>query len=143
VTDDAGEEHAATGTDDADADGADEAGATEESDETDESEDVGTLRGVTRDVIGAETETVRLTDDAFRSLASGHAEDAFDLLKDADEPPYAVFVDGEVTQRLLDVAAQRGTEHVIGRSLGEFVKRPVSVRIRTAEQLLGPRSASE
>jgi hypothetical protein len=57
--------------------------------------------------------------------------------------PYAVFVDGEVTQRLLDVAAQRGTEHVVGRSLAEFVKRPVSVRIRTAEQLLGPRPANE
>jgi DNA primase len=106
-------------------------------------EDVGTLRGVTRDVIAAETGQARLTDDSLREVASGPAEEAFELLKDAADPPYAVFVDGEVTQRLLDVAAQRGTEHVVGRSLGEFVKRPVSVRIRTAEQLLGPRPASE
>jgi 5S rRNA maturation endonuclease (ribonuclease M5) len=106
-------------------------------------EDVGTLRGVTRDVIAAETGQACLTDDSLREVASGPAEEAFELLKGAADPPYAVFVDGEVTQRLLDVAAQRGTEHVVGRSLGEFVKRPVSVRIRTAEQLLGPRPASE
>ena len=106
-------------------------------------EEVGTLRGVARGVIAAETDQACLTDDAFRVVTSGPAGEAFDLLKDSEQPPYAVFVDGEVTQRLLDVAAQRGTEHVVGRSLGEFVKRPVSVRIRTAEQLLGARPAGE
>ncbi len=136
-------------TEDDSADAAGEA-STEEADAdeadgtvTEDADDVGTLRGVARDVIAAESGRVCLTDDAFREVASGEASDAFDLLKDAEEPPYAVFVDGEVTQRLLDVAAQRGTEHVVGRSLGEFVKRPVSVRIRTAEQLLGPRPADE
>jgi hypothetical protein len=117
---------------------------TDGSDETGETgESTGTLRGIARDVVGDGTGEVRLTDDSFRTVASGGADEAFDLLKDADEVPYAVFVDGEVTQRLLDVAAQRGTEHVVGRSLAEFVKRPVSVRIRTAEQLLGPRPANE
>jgi hypothetical protein len=80
---------------------------------------------------------------SFRPVTSGGADEAFDLLKDAEEAPYALFVDGEVSQRVLDVAAQRGTEHVVGRSLGEFVKRPVSVRIRTVEQLLGPRPTNE
>ncbi|WP_318568105.1 DNA primase DnaG [Salinigranum marinum] len=116
-------------------------GGGDESDETDEP--IGTLRGIARDVVGDGTGEVRLTDDSFRTVASGATDEAFDLLKEADEVPYAVFVDGEVTQRLLDVAAQRGTEHVVGRSLAEFVKRPVSVRIRTAEQLLGPRPANE
>jgi hypothetical protein len=104
---------------------------------------VGTLRGVARAVVGEGSGETRLTDDSFRTVASGDADEAFDLLKDADEVPYALFVDGEVTQRLLDVAAQRGTEHVVGRSVGEFVKRPVSVRIRTVEQLLGPRPTNE
>jgi hypothetical protein len=112
-------------------------------DEATDDDPVGTLRGVARDVIGGETGEVCLTDDSFRRVASGDADEAFDLLKDADEAPYALFVDGEVTQRVLDLAAQRGTDHVIGRTLGEFVKRPVSVRIRTAEQLLGPRAANE
>jgi DNA primase len=114
-------------------------GGADDTDETDE----GTLRGVTREVIDGESGTARLTDEEYRTVETGEAEAAFDLVKDAEETPYAVFVDGEVTQKLLDVAAQRGTEHVVGRSVGEFVKRPVSVRIRTAEQLLGPRPASE
>jgi hypothetical protein len=46
-----------------------------------------------------------------------------------------VVVDGEVTQRILDVASQRGVEHLVGRSTGEFVKKPVGVRVRTADQL--------
>ncbi|WP_380681506.1 DNA primase DnaG [Salinigranum sp. GCM10025319] len=133
AADDAGESDADEAKDaleDADADG--------DGDEPD-----GTLRGVAREVIVDGSGTARLTDDSFRTVATGDASEAFDLLKDADEVPYALFVDGDVTQRLLDVAAQRGTEHVVGRSLDEFVKRPVSVRIRTADQLLGPRTANE
>jgi hypothetical protein len=124
---------------------ADDEGVDAESDASDDGDDgvVGTLRGVARDVIAEETGEVRLTDDSFREITSGEASEAFELLKAADEVPYALFVDGEVTQRLVDVAAQRGTEHVVGCSVGEFVKRPVSVRIRTVEQLLGPRPASE
>jgi 5S rRNA maturation endonuclease (ribonuclease M5) len=130
-----------------DDDGTDEPGSNENDagggDGTADDGPVGTLRGVARDVIADETGEARLTDESFRTVASGEADEAFDLLKDAEEVPYALFVDGEVTQRLLDVAAQRGTEHVVGSSVGEFVKRPVSVRIRTAEQLLGPRPTNE
>jgi hypothetical protein len=45
-------------------------------------------------------------------------------------------MDGELTQRLLDVAAQRGVEHAIASSTGEYVKKPIGVRIRTVDQLL-------
>ena len=128
-----------------DDDGTDEIGSNDAASADEASDDgtVGTLRGVARDVVADETGEARLTDESFRTVASGEADEAFDLLKDAEETPYALFVDGEVTQRLLDVAAQRGTEHVVGRSVGEFVKRPVSVRIRTIEQLLGPRPTNE
>ncbi|WP_152042882.1 DNA primase DnaG [Salinigranum salinum] len=131
--------------DDENADAESDTSGEEDIDGSGEEDDgaVGTLRGVARDVIAEETGEVRLTDDSFREVASGEASEAFELLKTADEVPYALFVDGEVTQRLVDVAAQRGTEHVVGRSVGEFVKRPVSVRIRTVEQLLGPRPAGE
>jgi len=36
---------------------------------------------------------------------------------------------------VLDVAAQRGVDHVVAASFGDFVKRPTSVRIRTADDL--------
>jgi hypothetical protein len=63
------------------------------------------------------------------------ADDAFDAIVDADPAPYAAVLDGEFTQSLLDVAAQRGVDHVVAASTGEFVKKPVSVRLRTADQL--------
>ncbi|WP_435359459.1 DNA primase DnaG [Haloarchaeobius sp. DFWS5] len=96
-----------------------------------------TLRGHVAAVIGDATGQVRLLDAEFEVLDDGDAEDAFDLVRDAATVPFAVVVDGELSQRVLDVAAQRGVDHVVARSLGEFVKRPTSVRIRTAEQLLG------
>ena len=61
------------------------------------------------------------------------ADDAFDALRDANPAPATAVVDGTVTQRLLDVAAQRGVGTLVGADAGEFVKRPASVRVRTAE----------
>jgi len=42
-----------------------------------------------------------------------------------------VVVDGEITQRLVDVASQRGVGNMVGASTGEFVKQPTAVRVRT------------
>jgi hypothetical protein len=101
----------------------------------------GTLRGHTREVIGESSGRVRLLDATFGTLAEGDAGEAFELVADAETVPRAVVVDAELDQRLLDVAAQRGIDHVVAGSTGEFVKRPTSVRIRTAEQLLAPNEA--
>jgi hypothetical protein len=46
-----------------------------------------------------------------------------------------VVLDGKVTQRLLDVAAQRGVGQLVGTETGELVKQPASVRVRTADSL--------
>lgn len=94
-----------------------------------------TLRGHVREVIEAETGSVRFLDTDFASLEEAPAGEAFDRLRDADPLPAAVVLDGELTQRVLDVAAQRGVEQVVARSAGEFVKRPTDVRVRTADQL--------
>ena len=100
-----------------------------------------TLRGHTRSVIGKETGTVRLLDEEFGVLGDRDAEEAFDLLTDADTVPFAVVVDGELDQRLLDIAAQRGVDQIVAASTGEFVKQPTSVRVRTVDQLLTPNEA--
>ncbi len=100
-----------------------------------------TLRGHTRSVIGSETGTVRILDEEFGVLADGDAEEAFDLLTDADPASFAVVVDGELDQRLLDIAAQRGIDQIVAASAGEFVKQPTSVRVRTVDQLLTPNEA--
>lgn len=100
-----------------------------------------TLHGHTRAVVGEGSGRVRLLDAEYGVLSSADAGEAFELLVDAETVPAAVVVDAELDQRLLDVAAQRGVEHVVAASTGEFVKRPTSVRIRTVDQLLAPNEA--
>ena len=100
-----------------------------------------TLRGHVGDVVGEETGTVRLLDGDFRAVATGDADEAFDLLADVEADVAAVVLDGELTQRLLDVAAQRGVGQVVAATTGEFVKQPTSVRVRTADQLLAANEA--
>ncbi len=95
-----------------------------------------TLRGHVRAVIEAGTGTVRLLADDSAILASGAASEAFELLESAEGTPAAVVLDGTLSQRVLDVAAQRGVDQVVARELGEFTKRPTGVRLRTAEALL-------
>ena len=94
-----------------------------------------TLAGHVEAVVGGETGLVRLLDGTFGVVAERPVEDAFEMLRDAEETPTAVVLDGELSQRVLDVAAQRGVEQVVARSTGEFVQQPVDVRVRTADQL--------
>ena len=103
--------------------------------ETTEGGDPTTLSGHVTAVIGGDTGQVRLLDDAFGVLAEGAAEEAFELLDDAGAVPAAVVLDGELTQRVLDVAAQRGVPQVVAASEGEYVKQPTAVRVRTAAEL--------
>jgi hypothetical protein len=79
--------------------------------------------------------TVRLLDADCAALAEGPADSAFDLLSSAEETPQSVVLDGTLDQRLLDVAAQRGVGQFVVADTAEFVKQPVSVRIRTAADL--------
>ncbi len=95
-----------------------------------------TLRDHVAGVVGADTGRVRLLDDAFGTLAEADAEGAFEAIEGADRVPAVVVLDGELTQRVLDVAAQRGVGQVVARSQGEFTKKPATVRVRTADQLL-------
>ena len=100
-----------------------------------EDDDPSTLRGHVRATIDAETETARLLDADLHLLDSVPASEVFDAVSDAETAPYAVVADGTVTQRLLDVAAQRGVEQIVARSSDEMVKTPVDVRVRTVDQL--------
>ncbi|MFC4447861.1 DNA primase DnaG [Halorussus aquaticus] len=93
-----------------------------------------TLRGHVEAVVDAETGTARLLDESFETVAEVAAENAFDAVESATEAPYAVVVDGTLEQRVLDVSAQRGVRQVVARDLGEFVKQPADVRVRTADQ---------
>jgi DNA primase len=116
---------------------------TEEStDEPTETDEPATLGGHVRAVIDGETGQTRLLDGEFKLVAAVPAEETFDAIAEASAVPVAVVMDGELDQRVLDVAAQRGVEQVVARSTGEFVKRPTDVRVRTAAQLRSSESES-
>ncbi|WP_231185494.1 DNA primase DnaG [Haladaptatus sp. DYF46] len=95
-----------------------------------------TLRGHTKAVIDDESDIVRLLDDDFGILADAPAAETFATIAEAEPVPHAVVIDGVLNQRILDVSAQRGVEQIIAREEGEFVKKPTTVRIITADQLL-------
>jgi DNA primase len=103
--------------------------------ETEASDTPRTLGGHVSAVVDADTDRVRLLDEEFESLAEGDADEAFERLRDAESVPTAVVLDGELRQRVLDVAAQRGVDQIVAAATGEFVKRPANVRVRTADQL--------
>jgi 5S rRNA maturation endonuclease (ribonuclease M5) len=94
------------------------------------------LREHVREVIDADTGRLRLLDADLVTLEEVDADAAFDTVADAEEVPHALVLDGELSQRLLDVSAQRGVDHVVAVSTGEFVKRPVGVRVVTADRLV-------
>jgi DNA primase len=93
-----------------------------------------TLAGHVEAVIGAGTGRVRLLDDSCGVLAETDAGDAFDAIAESDETPRSVVLDGTVSQRILDIAAQRGAGQIVSADTGEFVKQPTSVRVRTAAE---------
>jgi len=117
-----------TGSADAtsDADAANDADAT--------SDEPRTIREHVAAVAG--TDLVRLIGAEGEVLEEGDAAEAVALRADADVAPTTVVTDGEAGQKLLDVAAQRGVEHLVAASLGEFTKRPTNVRLRTTERVL-------
>ena len=93
-----------------------------------------TLRSHLRAVIDGSTGTARLLGSSFELLDEVDPDDLAAAIEAADEP-FAAVLDGELTQRHLDVAAQCGLDHVVTRSTGEFVKQPVGTRVLTADQL--------
>jgi len=78
-----------------------------------------------------------LYDREWRPIERIRVRDLFDRLK-AVEPGsvYAVVFDGIITQRLLDVAAEKGVNVLIGALLGKFTSRPSNVRFATFSEIL-------
>ncbi|WP_049983297.1 DNA primase DnaG [Halorubrum sp. BV1] len=88
-----------------------------------------------QEIVDAESGRARLLGDDLGVLAEVAAGEAFDAIERADVAPDAVVVDGPINQRLLDIAAQRGVGELLGRDVGEFVKRPVGTRVLTVGDL--------
>jgi 5S rRNA maturation endonuclease (ribonuclease M5) len=94
-----------------------------------------TLAAHVEAVVGGGTGRVRLLDADLAILDEADADDAAEAVQEAPETPHAVVLDGPLDQRLLDVLAECGVERVVARATGDFVKRPVEVRVTTAARL--------
>jgi DNA primase len=81
------------------------------------------------------TGTARLLDADFGTLATDDAGAAFEAVESVEDVPAAVLLDGTLSQRVLDVCAQRGVDQVVAAEVGDLVKQPVGVRVRTLDQL--------
>jgi DNA primase len=114
--------------------GGTEAAVTEADPETDTEEATAptTLSDHVEAVIGGDSGTVRLLDDDGEVIADGPASDALSLVEESEQRPRTIVLDGECTQKVVDVAAQRGVEVVVAASDGEYVKQPTSVQVRIA-----------
>jgi len=76
----------------------------------------------------------RFLDATYTIVEEHDSEDAFEMLCETESVPETVVIDGEIDQRLLDVAAQRGVSQVVGTTTGEYVKQPLGIRVRTVSE---------
>ncbi|MFC4988783.1 DNA primase DnaG [Saliphagus infecundisoli] len=83
------------------------------------------------EIVREGTGRVRYVDDAGTVIAETDAGEAYDRLASLETVPETVVVDGVVDQKLADLAADRGVARIVGRSLGEFTKRPTAVRLHS------------
>ncbi|MDO9044086.1 MAG: DNA primase DnaG [Methanobacteriaceae archaeon] len=72
-----------------------------------------------------------ILDDALNILKEVKVENLYDELKRINNHPYAVVFDGVVSQRLLDIAHEKGIKHIVAIRSGEIVKKPEKVKLIT------------
>ncbi|WP_226039177.1 DNA primase DnaG [Natrinema sp. DC36] len=94
-----------------------------------------TVYGHATAVIRAGTDSVRFLDADSEPIGDGDASEAYGTLEALGTVPTTVVLDGILDQRLLDLAADRGVDRIIARSLGQFTKRPTDVRIHAVDDV--------
>lgn len=61
--------------------------------------------------------------------------DLTEVLNSSSEKIEVVIFDGVITQRLSEIAAERGVEYLIGDKIGNLTKKPADIRLVTASHL--------
>lgn len=92
--------------------------------------------GQIRSVIAENAGEVRLLGPDWTVVRSESIDDVVGLLETADSEVRAAIIDGRADQSIVDAATRNGIPLLIVRDRGEFVKRPLDVRILTGEEIL-------
>lgn len=75
----------------------------------------------------------RLLDESGGVLEEVEVGDLMEAIRDADNGVASTVMDGIITQRLLDIAADRRVGGLVGAGVGEVVHRPTSVDVKVLE----------
>ena len=94
-----------------------------------------TIHGHATAIVRDNSETVRFLDEDAEVIADAPASEAYGSLEELEDVPTTVVLDEILGQRLLDLAADRGVDRIVARSLGQFTKRPTAVRIHAIDDV--------
>lgn len=72
----------------------------------------------------------RLIDRDGNTLKEVATGELMDTLRGAENGVSSTVLDGIITQRLLDVAAEKGVQNLVGAEMGEVVHRPADLEVR-------------
>ncbi len=81
------------------------------------------------------TLSARFLDENNNTINEVPVRDLATALKEANGNIKCVVFDGVITQRIVDIAAEKGIENLIGAKMGNIVKSPASIHIETSNQL--------
>jgi len=77
----------------------------------------------------------RFLDSGNNVIGETAVRDLVNNLKNYDGDVKSVVFDGVITQRILDIAENKGIENLVGAKIGSITKRPASVKILTVRDL--------
>ncbi|HEY9247436.1 MAG TPA: DNA primase DnaG [Candidatus Methanoperedens sp.] len=81
------------------------------------------------------TLSARLLDESSNVISEVPVRDLASALKDINGNVKSVVFDGVITQRIVDIAAEKGIANLIGAKIGNVVKSPASIRIEASSEL--------
>ncbi len=72
-----------------------------------------------------------ILDDALNILKEVKVENLYDELKNIHDGTYAVVFDGVISQRLIDIAMEKGVKHIVAVRMSDVVKKPANIKVIT------------
>lgn len=96
-----------------------------------EPREAGEFAEIMKDLAG--TLSAKLLDANKNVLQKVAVRDLANVLKETNGEVKRVVFDGVITQRMLDIAAEKNLEYLVGVKMGSIVKQPANVKVITTE----------
>jgi DNA primase len=90
---------------------------------------IGLLKGVLADLEGSGNGEI--LDDALNIVKEVQVENLYQEINTIQNGAYAVVFDGVVSQRLIDVAKDKGLKYIVAVRMSEVVKKPNNIKVIT------------